>query len=137
MILVQLAAASYHYKDKIRGKLRDIASADGFDWSSVAHAPGQLREELRSLGPEEGLALVTETLRGRIAAVLGTSPDRLDPKSPLNMLGLDSLMSVELQTQFERELEVSVSESDLSENPNLATLSQRIYLRLTAKADEG
>ncbi|MEM9282406.1 MAG: type I polyketide synthase [Verrucomicrobiota bacterium] len=130
----RLAAALFHYKDRIRSKLGEVANADGFDWSTLAQDPGRLREDLRTLSAEEGLQLVHDSLRTRLAVILGTSAERIDSHSPLNMLGLDSLMTIELQTQLERELEVTVSESEMAENPSLTKLAQRIYQRLAGNA---
>lgn len=50
---------------------------------------------------QEGLSLIEEFLAETLHHVLGIPTDRYDPRTPLNRLGLDSLMTVELQIRIE------------------------------------
>ncbi|MGE7391320.1 SDR family NAD(P)-dependent oxidoreductase [Streptomyces sp. NPDC004126] len=61
-----------------------------------------LIERLRKASPEEAIALVTDTIVRTLAGVLGIEPERVDRTRPLDELGVDSLMGVELVTKMRR-----------------------------------
>ena len=71
-------------------------------------------EEVLSLPASERLAAVTTQLREQIAKVLRTSASKLDRERPLNELGLDSLMGVELLNRIETSLGVSLPPANLA-----------------------
>lgn len=60
-----------------------------------------LRDAVLSATPDEQSVIVETFLREQVAKVLRTSVAKIDPKRPLNELGLDSLMAVELIHQIE------------------------------------
>jgi acyl transferase domain-containing protein/NAD(P)-dependent dehydrogenase (short-subunit alcohol dehydrogenase family)/acyl carrier protein len=69
-------------------------------------------------------AVSLETLiRGKVARVLGTSPEKLDADKPLLNLGIDSLMAVELRNWIEQELRVSVPIMEVMRSPSLSHLT--------------
>ena len=58
------------------------------------------------------------------ARVLGTSPSTLDPERPLNELGLDSLMGIELVNRIEAELGVPFPTEKIVGGPSIRMLAR-------------
>ncbi|WP_282202308.1 type I polyketide synthase [Kitasatospora fiedleri] len=76
---------------------------------SVAELPdGRLRAALAVATAEEQARLITERLIEETARVLRMPASRIDPAQPMNSLGLDSIMAMELRRRLERELDMEV-----------------------------
>jgi thioester reductase-like protein len=60
-----------------------------------------LRDSVLRAAPAEQLGILETFLREQVAKVLRTSPGKIDSKRPLNEIGIDSLMAVELIHQIE------------------------------------
>ena len=60
------------------------------------------------------------------------NPDGLDPKAPLDTLGIDSLTFIEFMFKVEEEFGVSVSDEELKGIRNLADLERHVAAALTA-----
>jgi myxalamid-type polyketide synthase MxaE and MxaD len=66
------------------------------------------RDALLAADPAERRQLLQTYLSEQVARVLGLSPAKLDVQQPLNNLGLDSLMAVELKNRIAVDLKVNV-----------------------------
>ncbi|HMB06392.1 MAG TPA: amino acid adenylation domain-containing protein, partial [Isosphaeraceae bacterium] len=84
--------------------------------------------------PEERLARLVAFLRDRVAEVLRIDPERIDPERPLNSLGLDSLMAIELKSGVEAELGTTLPLSVLMQGPTLVGLAAEALGRLSGSA---
>ncbi len=73
-------------------------------------------------------------LRGRLAAVLKLEPERVDPERPLDAMGLDSLMAIELKNGVETDLGVTLPLASLLQGPTLNVLAARLMEQLDAGA---
>jgi phthiocerol/phenolphthiocerol synthesis type-I polyketide synthase D len=58
--------------------------------------------------------------------VLGLSRSRVDFDEPLNRLGLDSLMAVELKNRIDSDLGVNVPLINFARNPSVAQLTANV-----------
>src|SRR5207245_939367 len=107
---------------------------------AVQQTLGHLVKEgtvLRSLrrGEGEQAASIGEAhLQREVARVLGLPPSRLDVSQPLNTLGIDSLMALELKKQIESELQVEVPLIKVIQGPSVAELAG-LLLSLLAGVD--
>ncbi|WP_407288206.1 beta-ketoacyl synthase N-terminal-like domain-containing protein [Streptomyces sp. BP-8] len=72
---------------------------------AVAGAP---LDELLAASPEERVGLLTDYLRGETARVLRAPASSIDAAMPMNTLGLDSIMSLELHRRLEAALGIEV-----------------------------
>jgi acyl carrier protein len=59
-------------------------------------------------------------------------PGGLDPKAPLDTLGIDSLSFIEFMFKIEEEFGVSVSDEDLKAIKTLADLERHVVVSLAA-----
>jgi acyl carrier protein len=84
------------------------------------------REQVLSLAASGRLAAVTARLTEQIAKVLRTSPAKLDAGRPLNELGLDSLMGLELSNRIETSLGVSLPHGDLAAGNSISKIAAGI-----------
>jgi phthiocerol/phenolphthiocerol synthesis type-I polyketide synthase C len=98
-----------------------------------------LTEAVRRASRQERQRLLTSYLRDHVAGKLGLTPSRLDIQLPLNRLGVDSLIAVELRTQIERDLSIVVPVVQLLDGPSVAGLADWLGDRFldasAAKAD--
>ncbi|WIM86738.1 SDR family NAD(P)-dependent oxidoreductase [Candidatus Mycobacterium wuenschmannii] len=62
-------------------------------------------------------------LRDQVAGKLGVAPSQLDIESPLQQLGVDSLVAVELRAQIERDLGIVVPVVRLLDGPSVTGLA--------------
>jgi len=95
---------------------------NGFDW--------------RSAPPEESRAWLVGYVRGRLASVLRTEPERVETDRPIDGMGLDSLMAIELKNGIESDLGVSLPLATLLRGPSLDQLAVQVLERLDADAAE-
>jgi acyl transferase domain-containing protein/acyl-CoA synthetase (AMP-forming)/AMP-acid ligase II/acyl carrier protein len=82
-----------------------------------------LTELLRTASGPERRRLLESYLRDAAADKLGIAPSLLDVQSPLNHLGVDSLMAGELRASIERDVGVVVPVVQLLDGPSVASLT--------------
>lgn len=92
----------------------------------------QIREELLLAEPGERQRLLEKHIIEKVARVLKISPSRLDVQHPLNGLGLDSLMAMELKTWIEEELRVEVPITIFLQEPTIAQFSTQLLEQLVS-----
>ena len=90
---------------------------------------------LRALAPAERLPKLQALLAEQVGRVVGLPAAQLDPRRPLNDLGVDSLMAAELKSRVERELGVSVPIVRLLESPSLTDFAG-VLLEQVAPSEE-
>ena len=79
-----------------------------------------VRKDILATEPEKRRGLVEGFLVEQIAQVLKCSPSKVDAHQPLNRLGIDSLMAVELKNRVEADLETSLPVTVLLQGPSLS-----------------
>jgi NADPH:quinone reductase-like Zn-dependent oxidoreductase/aryl carrier-like protein len=94
----------------------------------------RIREGLLHANPEEREEIVQTYIREQVARVLGASASKLDVDRPLNELGLDSLMGVELRNRVETDLALSLPMRELMQSPTINSLSRAVLSQLTTPA---
>src|SRR5262249_36642402 len=86
-----------------------------------------IRDEL--LGVPAGRkrqALLESYLQQQIARVLRLAPSRIDLRTPLNTLGMDSLMAVEFRNRLEADLGLTLSATLVWGYPTVAALTPHL-----------
>ncbi len=104
--------------------LAELRAASGDKAKGRAPGPGSgLYDALQGAAPEERQGMLESYLCELVAGKLGLAPSALDIQAPLNSLGVDSLITLELRMQVERDLGVVVPVTQLLEGPSVATIA--------------
>ncbi|WP_263167450.1 type I polyketide synthase [Streptomyces sp. SCSIO ZS0520] len=93
-----------------------------------APAPAAPPAAASAQAEEDGELL--DFLKQEIATVMGLRPERLNASRPLNRLGMDSLMAVELRNRIERRYHVKLPMVQLLKNGTLTTVAQALAAEL-------
>jgi NADPH:quinone reductase-like Zn-dependent oxidoreductase/NADP-dependent 3-hydroxy acid dehydrogenase YdfG/acyl carrier protein len=94
----------------------------------------ELMLKFKSLPQGERQKWLEQMIQGRVAQALDTDPDRVDPEKPLNTMGLDSLMALELKNEIENVLGVVIPITLLIKGPSLRELAEYVVNDLEALA---
>jgi acyl carrier protein len=98
--------------------------------SAVPRPSGLTRDRLLAAGLDEQPALLQTYLNSLAAKTMGVS--NLDSHQPLNELGLDSLMAVEIKNRIESDLGLVVPMVKLLQGPSLAQLGAYVLEHVAA-----
>lgn len=109
---------------------------EGAEAAQQDEAAGGVREAIASVAEGEKKRVLEAYVRNQLARVLGTAPEKLDATRPLNEVGLDSLMGVEVKNRLERDLAVSLPVGDLMQNPSIEKLVVSLAGRLGFSSDD-
>src|SRR5262249_10477490 len=80
-------------------------------------------EALRTVPPDDWQSILEQQLREQVARVLRLSAAALDVEQPLNNVGIDSLMAIELKNRIEADLGVTVPMVKFLEGPSVRDLA--------------
>ncbi|MEM7552756.1 MAG: SDR family NAD(P)-dependent oxidoreductase [Cyanobacteria bacterium P01_A01_bin.84] len=86
----------------------------------------KLLKQLKAAFPEEREKLLKAYLQDEVAQVLGMSAGRIDLQQPLNTMGLDSLMAVELRNRLHLDLAVDIPIVKFMEDINISDLVTQV-----------
>jgi acyl transferase domain-containing protein/acyl carrier protein len=90
---------------------------------------------LGSMTEGEGAKMLTDLVRGHVAAVLShASADAVDITRPFSELGFDSLAAVELRNRMEGETGLRMSATLAFDHPTVTALSAHLYQALAPAA---
>ncbi|MFF9481519.1 SDR family NAD(P)-dependent oxidoreductase [Streptomyces sp. NPDC014733] len=96
-----------------------------------------LRAKVAAMGGGEALALIEDKVAELAAAVLHTPVDRLDRTSRLDLLGIDSLMFLELSTALRRHLGCDIPTLELMSAAHLPDIAERALHRIQQQGSPG
>jgi acyl transferase domain-containing protein/acyl carrier protein len=109
---------------------------------SVAAKSGAnaIRERLKAMPPAGRTAELGDFLVEQFAAVFGSEASQIDRQTPMNQLGLDSLMAVELINRVENAVQCNIPVTRLLSGPTIEELAAIILKSLqleVARQSEG
>jgi NAD(P)-dependent dehydrogenase (short-subunit alcohol dehydrogenase family)/acyl carrier protein len=111
--------------------LRGIARAKHTRRVAAKSASG-FKQRLQSLPAAEREAALHELIGSHVIAVLGLSANGLDPRRPLQELGLDSLMALELRNRIASATGLRLPPTLLFDYPTVSALTELLKTRLFA-----
>lgn len=122
-----------HVYLKASGTWRRLAAGlleRGEEADAVEEVPAKreadIRKAIREARGAEGLSLIQTLLSREAARILGIEEQRLAQNQPLDTLGLDSLMAMELRNKVEERLEVVLPIAELLKGPTMASLAVQV-----------
>lgn len=92
----------------------------------------ELKRVQPATSPEEQQQQLEEYLTEQIAKVLGLTPSQLDVEQPLNTLGLDSLMLIQLANRIKKDFGLELSIEALFEDMTLMDLVGQLQTQSTS-----
>nr|QVV57687.1 polyketide synthase [Myxococcales bacterium] len=102
---------------------------------SSAPAERSFRPTLQAAAAGERLALLEAHVQEALARTLGAQPSSIDRHAPFQMLGVDSLMSLEVRNRLEASLGAKLPATLLFTYPNLAALAASLLDELGLSED--
>lgn len=102
---------------------------------SQGQGGGSIRRRVLGAAPEQRPALLEGFVLEQVAAVVSMDPAGLDRDTPLGLLGVDSLMTVELIQLVKDKLGVTLATASVIRGPTVRELAQTI-LQVLAEAEE-
>lgn len=97
----------------------------------------EIIEQLRAASADERIEMVVCQLCDIVARVVRMSPERLDPHGPLNALGVDSIMAVELKNRIENRFGVSIAMVEILQGVSLYQFGEQIIDKLAVELTAG
>ncbi len=125
----QTAVMAVRWRDMLKQSssipplLRDLAPTESIASEEDPEAAA-LRAKLAAADIETRTALLVEYFQDQLATIMGLTSDSIDATAPLNTLGLDSLMAIELKNKIESRLAITLPMARFMEGPSVTTLAQ-------------
>jgi acyl carrier protein len=94
---------------------------------------GHYLERVLAAPPEKRAEVVIGYLTKQIARILKAPLASVDTERPISSMGFDSLMSIELRNQIERDFGVNIAMARLVQGPTLSELANQV-MRLLGSA---
>lgn len=120
----------------IQGSLNIVAKRVGYSQAVTTEVPHQSGEELKASGSEphdletedasERIHATQSSIAKMVAVLLKISFSKVDVNDPLNTMGIDSLMAVELKTAIEEDLGFEIPVEALFMGASIADLAAHI-----------
>ncbi len=109
-------------------QLPDISTAEKageeFNKNKVINATGEERQKM-----------LESLLRIELSQVLKMSPDQLDMNKPVNYLGLDSIMAIEMRNRIGSKLDIEVPISNLLQDQSIRQLASQLGILLMSQVE--
>ena len=98
---------------------------------------GSTRDLLLSVEPSAREQLLVDYLRETASRILGLRQAALDLRRPLNAMGLDSLMAIELKNAIQTNLGIALPVSVLVSGPSISELGEQVLELLNGQDQNG
>ncbi|NEO38509.1 MAG: SDR family NAD(P)-dependent oxidoreductase [Moorea sp. SIOASIH] len=117
--------------------LAKLPFLEAFTTKSVEQSQsGRILEQLNLASDREQEKLLTSYLQSKIAHIMGMTVSQIELEKSLIMMGLDSLMAVELRNQIQIELRVDIPATIFMEGITIIALANEIKQQLIIKTDK-
>jgi malonyl CoA-acyl carrier protein transacylase len=121
--LQQFSRSSYpSFVSEIAQQVQEVASTRVPQKNNLS----QLLDQIKVNSLEQNQSLLITYLGEQIAKVLGITQSALNIDEPLNTMGLDSLMGVELRNRLRAELEIDIPVTKFLGGMNIVSLTELI-----------
>jgi hypothetical protein len=103
---------------------------------AASGAQGELRRALLAVQSGDRQRALERYLCAQVAGLLGTVPEKIDPRLPLGPAGLNSLMSVELTNRLAAGLRLSLPATLIWNYPNITRLASHLVGLMKIASDD-
>ena len=100
-------------------------------------ASGSFASRLRSASADQRLELTKAFIAQQIAGVFGIAVENVEHETPLNQMGLDSLMAIELKNRVEKEAAISMPMNEILSGPTLLQLAKVVLTHVENREGPG
>lgn len=97
---------------------------------------GAIRSQIIQAAADKRHGLMVDFLAEQVAGVFGTDVSKISKDLPLNQIGLDSLMAIELMNRVESQLGISVPMGSVLNGPNIKELAVPVLETLIESAGD-
>jgi acyl carrier protein len=101
---------------------------------SVGGKAAKLRESLRAADHALRQDIIRTYICEQVSRVLRMPVERIDLNTPLNMMGLDSLITIELKDRIETDLDIAFSMVNLLRGPTVNQLTDQLLEQIEVSA---
>ena len=84
-----------------------------------------------AVNEEEKYSIIISAVKGQLSSLLSIDAENIDVDSPMENLGLDSLIAIELKAWISRSLQASIQTSEILDTPNIRSLVTAVAKRST------
>jgi acyl carrier protein len=98
---------------------------------------GSIRAVLLAAPPDQRQRLLEDFVTEHVATVFGAEGESFDRSVPVNQLGLDSIMAIELLNRIEGELGIHFPMGSVLNGPSIEQLSRTLLQSVQTSGDEG
>jgi microcystin synthetase protein McyD len=111
-------------------------AAQGARGPKVSAFDSTLRRRLLDAPRDMRPTLLREHLVILLARLTGRESRDIDPTTPINQIGIDSLMGIEMKTRIDAELGISLPIARLLDSPSLVALVDRLLEELNGRSPD-
>ena len=131
--------AKYSQKRALPILLDILSSFDGFSYNkeNKSFLEKDWLTQIESASPEDRLDVVTNYLRQKISQALKLAPEQIILNSSLNMMGMDSLMAMELRNRVKTDLKIDISVSQVMAGQNIVEIASYLEEKLFSSTVQG
>ncbi|RQH10614.1 MgcI [Okeania hirsuta] len=117
--------------------LAKLRYLEAFTTKSVEqNQDNRILEQLNAASDGEQEQLLTSYLQSKIAHIMGMTVSQIELEKSLTMMGLDSLMAVELRNQIQTELGADIPATRFMEGITIQLLATEVKQQLMIQTDE-
>jgi acyl transferase domain-containing protein len=118
----QIPLLNQTYSEQMTGDAPVDAKRDSLD-----QVVADIRHETQ---PSERHELLVAQVRGAVAEVTGFDPSQLDVQQPLNTMGIDSLMAIQLRNWIQTNLRLDVPMAHFLQGPSITEIAALLLEKL-------
>lgn len=110
---------------KLKFKLLEVLAKDAIEGNAAdgGKSGDTIRDELKDLNEDQKIERLQIFFAEKLSEIMGIDPGEIDPETTLTLLGMDSLMAIELGNKMQTSLQMELPMSVYLEGPTIEKLA--------------